>query len=197
MASYRIAVPGGGSAGLLPGGEFSLAGAEVTSLVRGGSVANGLAVSGLLGGHRIPPGAIRVAESGAPDAETLSCGMLPVAAKAHDLAAALRPDAGRFGGRSSVLLLQNGLGTAELARSILGGTVAIYPAEMMIGMARRGPAEAEVRTHAGPLRCGAGSETARRRSRLFPSWPVRASFRSRRIRQSARPFSSRCCSTAA
>ncbi|WP_171060913.1 2-dehydropantoate 2-reductase [Poseidonocella sp. HB161398] len=198
MGNDRIAVPGGGSVGLCMAANFAQAGAEVTLLLRGGRAGEigdrGFAVSGLLDAHRPEPRAICLAESHAPDARTLSCDMLLVATRACDLAEARGRHAGWLDGRNPVLLPRNGLGTAELARSILGDDVPVYSAAMMIGMVRRGPAEVAVAAHAGPLRCSA---PPRRRWRPSSASPRRASCRSRMTLPSATRFSSRCCSTAA
>ena len=79
--------------------------------------------------------------------------MLILTTKVYDVEAALEPFAGRA--RSlSVLLMQNGIGTAKIARSVLGPTVPVYSTAMMIGMVRVAPNAAEISAYAGPIHCG-------------------------------------------
>ncbi|UCE32570.1 MAG: ketopantoate reductase family protein [Burkholderiales bacterium] len=158
MNAYNVAVLGGGSVGLCLAASFSQAGANVTLLVRKDAVARlsekSLTVSGLLGEHRTEPGAIRVVDAARPDDETLSCDMLLVTTKAYDVADALSPFARKRPGVGAVLLLQNGMGSAERARAVMGENVAIYSSAMMIGMVRNTPTDVDVSAQSSPIFCG-------------------------------------------
>ncbi|MEM1431331.1 MAG: 2-dehydropantoate 2-reductase [Pseudomonadota bacterium] len=164
MTDLHIAVLGGGSVGLCLAASFAAAGARVTLLVRATSVAalqgQPLRVTGKLGDHCIPAGQIRIADAAAPDAASLSCDLLAVTTKAYDVGSALEPFAAQ-GARPAVLLLQNGMGAAEIARATLGPDAPIYSTAMMIGMVRHGPTEVEVSAQSSPIQCGAllGDET--------------------------------------
>lgn len=159
MQNYHVAILGGGSVGLCLAASFSVAGCDVTLLVRAGSVGaltgKALHVDGLMGEHQTEPGAIHFCDAAQPDARAMSADMLIVTTKAYDVAAALAPFAGQAQPCPSLLLLQNGMGSAERARMVVGGDVAIYSTAMMIGMVRNSPTEVSVTAHASPILCGA------------------------------------------
>jgi 2-dehydropantoate 2-reductase len=157
MSDYHVAVFGGGSVGLCLAAHFATAGARVTLLVRAGSVealrGRSIAVTGLLGDHAIPPSAISVCDAARPTDEVLASDMLVLTTNAYDVAAALAPFAGRPA-CPPVLLLQNGMGSAEVARGVLGARVPLFSSAMMIGMNRLDAAAVEVTAQSSPILCG-------------------------------------------
>jgi 2-dehydropantoate 2-reductase len=154
----RMTVLGGGSVGLAVAASFSQAGARVTLLARPASVAalsrETLSISGKLGEHSVPPGAIALAEAEAPPADARDCDVLVVTTKAHDLAAALGPFAAAPPGPRAVLLMQNGLGSAEVARAVLGPEVPVFSAAMYVGMQRQGLASVAVNAASSAVMVG-------------------------------------------
>ena len=54
----------------------------------------------------------------------------------------------------SILLLQNGIGAADIARDVLGADVPVFSTAMMIGMVRHAPGKTEITGIAGPICCG-------------------------------------------
>ncbi|WP_375255993.1 ketopantoate reductase family protein [Yoonia sp.] len=165
MTDQKVSIFGGGSVGLCLAANFVKAGAQVTLLVRKGVVEHlqdsPITVTGLLGDHQIAPGAVSICDAANPDADVLSCEMLVLTTKAYDVADALAP----FAGQTTcppVLLLQNGMGSAEIARDILGPDVPIFSSAMMIGMVRHNPTEVEVTAMSSPILCGPllGDDTA-------------------------------------
>ena len=139
----RITVVGGGSVGLAVAASFAQCGSAVTLLARRSSTEalarDALTITGKLGEHSFSPGAFALGDAAVPPDEARDCDVLVVTTKAHDLAEALRPFAGcdRRGPRA-VLLMQNGLGSAEVAREVLGPAVPVFSAAMYIGMQRHG-----------------------------------------------------------
>lgn len=79
--------------------------------------------------------------------------MLVLTTKAYDVASALKPFAGQQS-CPAVLLLQNGLGSEEIARDVLGPDIPVYSSAMMIGMVRRNPTQVEVTAQSSPILCG-------------------------------------------
>ena len=157
MSNYHVAVFGGGSVGLCLAAHFAKAGAQVTLLVREGSVealqGKSIEVSGLLGDHSTIPGAVTICDAAAPTVEVLNSDMLILTTKAHDVEASLKPFANRPA-CPPVLLLQNGMGSAEIARDVLGPDVPVFSTAMMIGMVRRSPNEVGVTAQSSPIFCG-------------------------------------------
>lgn len=157
MSSYHVAVFGGGSVGLCLAASFATAGARVSLLIRENSLAalneRSIDVSGLLGDHAIPPEAITLCDAGRPTEDILEADMLVLTTKAYDVATALKPFAGQES-CPAVLLLQNGLGSEEIARDILGPDIPVYSSAMMIGMLRHTPTEVEVTAQSSPIFCG-------------------------------------------
>jgi 2-dehydropantoate 2-reductase len=140
---FRMTVVGGGSVGLAVAASFAQVGMPVTLLARRASTEalsrEPLTITGKLGEHTLPPGAFALGDAAAPPDAARDCDVLVVTTKAHDLAAALRPFLGRDGrGPRAVLLMQNGLGSAEVAREVLGPGVPVFSAAMYVGMQRHG-----------------------------------------------------------
>jgi 2-dehydropantoate 2-reductase len=158
MSNYHVAVLGGGSVGLCLAASFATAGARVSLLTRHSSIEalkeNSIKVSGLLGDHSIPPAAITLCDAAKPTEDVLSSDMLLLTTKAYDVAAALKPFAGQER-CPAVLLLQNGMGSEEIARDVLGPGIPVYSSAMMIGMVRHAPAEVEVTAQSSPIFTGA------------------------------------------
>lgn len=137
--------------------SLAVAGQDVSLAVRPASMAalrgQEITVAGLAGDHEIAPDAITIENASAPSAAARGCDMLIVTTKTFQLADALTPFAGP-GGPRAVLLLQNGLGSSEIARDILGAGVAVYASTMMIGLERVPPAHVELRALASAIKCG-------------------------------------------
>lgn len=157
MSNYHVAVFGGGSVGLCLAASFATAGARVSLLVRDSSVEalgeSAIEVSGLLGTHSTPSEAITICDAAKPTEDVLTSDMLVLTTKAYDVATALKP----FAAQSScpaVLLLQNGMGSEEIARDVLGPDIPIYSSAMMIGMVRHAPTQVEVTAQSSPIFCG-------------------------------------------
>ena len=157
MSNYHVSVFGGGSVGLCLAAHFAKAGAQVTLLVRKAAMSAldnaPIEISGALGAHTIPAGTIAVADAAKPDDHVLRSDMLILTTKAYDVEAALKPFAGRPT-KPSLLLMQNGIGSAEIARKVLGAGVPVFSTAMMIGMVRLAPNKADVSGYAAPIRCG-------------------------------------------
>lgn len=165
MSAFHAAVFGGGSVGLCLAAHFATAGARVSLLVRKGALEAlrdaPIEVSGLLGDHSIPAGSIALCDAAAPSDDILRSDMLLLTTKAYDVEAALRPYSGRENS-PPILLLQNGMGSAEIARDVMGPDVPVYSTAMMIGMARRSPTQVDVTAQSSPILCGSllGDDTA-------------------------------------
>ncbi len=157
MSEYHVAILGGGSVGLCLAAHFAKAGARVTLLVRGASVpafANDpVRIDGALGDHECAPGVITAVDAANPTDAVLASDALIPTVKAYDLADALKPLAAA-GYASPLLLLQNGVGSAETARAVMGPDVPVYSSTMMIGMARTAPTHMTVTGQSGPILCG-------------------------------------------
>jgi 2-dehydropantoate 2-reductase len=158
MTDHTIAVLGGGSVGLCLAAHFAEAGARVFLLVRSGSVADlegkAIEVSGLLGDRTIPAGQIQIRDAAAPGPDARASDMLIVTTKAYDLRDALAPFASGDC-PAAILLLQNGMGSAEIAREVVGPDIPIYSSAMMIGMVRHAPNRVEITAQSSPILCGA------------------------------------------
>lgn len=161
MTALRMSVLGGGSVGLAIAATCARAGQDVTLLARGATVPelrrNGITVSGVSGDHRIEPQRLKVSDATNPDLEDIACDVLVVATKAyqvHDALKRLLQRAGPAVAPRAVLLLQNGWGSAEEARSILPAGTAIFSSIMMIGIERRNSAHVNVNVQASPIRVG-------------------------------------------
>lgn len=157
MSKYHVAVFGGGSVGLCLAAHFVKAGAQVTLLVRESSIiamkGKPIEVSGLLGDHTINPDAFTLCDAQQPTDEVLNSDLLVLTTKAYDVAASLKPFADKPA-CPPVLLLQNGIGSAEIARDVLGSRVPVFSTAMMIGMVRRSPTEVSVTAQSSPILCG-------------------------------------------
>ncbi|MXQ07805.1 2-dehydropantoate 2-reductase [Alphaproteobacteria bacterium GH1-50] len=155
---YHVAVFGGGSVGLCLAAHFAVAGARVTLLVRDASIptlrGKPITVTGLLGDHTIPAGTIALCDAARPTDDVLGADMLALTTKAQDVETALKPFAAA-GTCPPLLLLQNGMGSAEIARQTVGPGAPVYSTAMMIGMVRGAPGEVEVTAQASPINCGA------------------------------------------
>ena len=161
MSTLRITVIGGGSVGLGLAASFAIAGAGVTLMVRAAAVetlrTQPVTVAGLLGEHRVEPGRIAIEDAQRPTRASLDCDVLVVTTKAYDVADALRPYAlpGATDRPRAILLMQNGLGSAEAAREVMGPDTPIFSTAMLIGMQRHGLTHVSVNAHSGPVRAGA------------------------------------------
>lgn len=157
MSKFSVAVFGGGSVGLCLAAHFAKAGARVFLLVRQSSIeaisGRPIAVSGLLGDHLVPSEAYTVCDAEAPTDEVLECDMLLMTTKAYDLEKALKPFANKEN-CPPILLLQNGMGAAEIAREVVGSDVAVYSSAMMIGMVRQSATSVSVTAQSSPILCG-------------------------------------------
>ena len=157
MSDYHVSIFGGGSVGLCLAANFVSAGAKVSLLVRKASLPaldrQSINVAGILGEFRAPADDITLCNASAPTDEVLSSDMLVLTTKAHDVATALEPFA-NAPTCPPVLLLQNGLGSAEIARKALGDDVPVYSSAMMIGMERKSPNSVFIGAQAGPIQCG-------------------------------------------
>ncbi|MFT5067419.1 MAG: 2-dehydropantoate 2-reductase [Yoonia sp.] len=157
MSNYHVSVFGGGSVGLCLAAHFAKAGARVTLLVRKTAMSAldnvPIEISGALGSHTIPAGAIAIADAAKPDDHVFQSNMLILNTKADDVEAALRPFAGSPT-KPSVLLMQNGIGSAEITKNVLGSGVPVFSTAMMIGMVRLAPNKADVSAYAAPIGCG-------------------------------------------
>lgn len=157
MSDYHVAVFGGGSVGLCLAASFAKAGARVSLLVRKSSVETlrnqPIEVSGLLGDHEIPAGAITPCDAASPGDDVLRSDLLVLTTKAYDVVTALEPFS-LSGICPPVLLLQNGIGSAEIAKTTVGAGVPVYSTAMMIGMVREAPNKVAVTAWSSPIFCG-------------------------------------------
>ncbi|WP_420862561.1 ketopantoate reductase family protein [Algirhabdus cladophorae] len=157
MSDYHVAVFGGGSVGLSLATSFATAGARVSLLVRQSSIESlrqtPIEVTGLLGDYVVPPDQITLCDAAAPTEDVLNSDMLILTTKAYDVETALKSFAA-VGACPPVLLLQNGMGSEDIARRILGPDIPIYSSAMMIGMERLGPAHVAVTAQSSPIFCG-------------------------------------------
>lgn len=157
MSKYSVAVFGGGSVGLCLAAHFAKAGAHVFLLLRQSSIETvadkPIAVSGLLGDHLVAADAYTICDAAAPTDQVLGCDMLVLTTKAYDVEKALRPFAEKQR-CPPILLLQNGMGSAEVARAVVGPDVPLYSSAMMIGMVRQSPTSVKVTAQSSPILCG-------------------------------------------
>ena len=157
MGQMTATVIGAGSVGLGLAASLAQAGIAVRLMARDAQVAalNAAAftVSGLHGAHEIAPGTIRAEDSAAPSDAARACDMLVATTKTINLAQAVAPFAGQPAPKA-VLSLQNGLGSSEILRDVLGPDVPIYASAMMIGLERQGLAHVAINAAAGPILCG-------------------------------------------
>ncbi|HRD93720.1 MAG TPA: 2-dehydropantoate 2-reductase [Accumulibacter sp.] len=161
MSKLRLTVIGGGSVGLVMAASLALAGIDLTLLARGPAVGqlrrDGIEVTGVLGTHTVAPGTIAIDDADRPDAASLDCDVLIVATKAYQLAGVLRPIAAKAGDTAAprtILLLQNGWGSADEARAMMPGATAIFSSVMLIGSERRSARQVNINVQAGPVRIG-------------------------------------------
>jgi 2-dehydropantoate 2-reductase len=156
-----MTVVGGGSVGLAFAASFARAGTDVTLLSRGPAAMllreQGITVTGVCGDHRIGPEQLKVGDAGEPRREDLDCDVLVMATKAYQVADALKGlmrSAAPVSAPRSVLLLQNGWGSADEARDVLPSGVPVFSSIMMIGIERRSPTAVNVNVQASPVRVG-------------------------------------------
>jgi 2-dehydropantoate 2-reductase len=161
MTALRISVLGTGSVGLAFAASYLRAGQDVTLLARGAAVTElrrqGITVGGVSGDHQFAPQTFRVSDAAHPDSEDIACDLLVVATKAYQvrdvlqgLLQAVRPAVAP----RAVLLLQNGWGSADEARSVLPANTEIFSSIMMIGIERRSSVHVNVNVQASPIRVG-------------------------------------------
>jgi len=157
MTNFRMTVIGGGSVGLCVAASFAQAGADVYLMVREAQVEalsqQPISVTGMLGEYTVEPGHITIADAARPSEASRDCDVLVVTTKAFDIATALQPFVGTPGPRS-VLLMQNGLGSAEIARDVLGDSTPIISSAMLIGMQRDGVGRVSVNAHSSSVWVG-------------------------------------------
>jgi 2-dehydropantoate 2-reductase len=110
----------------------------------------------MLGEHRLEPGRVAIEDADRPTPACRDCDVLVVTTKAYDVAAALRPyaDPGAAARPRAILLMQNGLGSAEAARDVMGPDVPVFSTAMLIGLQRHGLNHVSVNAHSGPVRTG-------------------------------------------
>ena len=161
MTPLRMTVLGSGSVGLAIAATYAHAGLDVTVLARGAAIQllrqNGITVTGVSGDHQIEPQRLKVSDTENPNPEDIDCDCLIVATKAYQVQEVLRSlmQATRTAvAPRAVLLLQNGCGSADEARSILPAGAAIFSIIMMIGIERRSPTHVNVNVQASPVRVG-------------------------------------------
>lgn len=161
MTTLRIAVLGSGSVGLAIAATYAHAGQDVAVLARGAAVQllrqHGITVSGVSGNHQIEPHRLRIVDAANPQAEDLDCDVLIVATKAYQVREVLGQLRTHFSSAvapRAVLLLQNGWGSADDARSVLPAGTSIFSSIMMIGIERRSPTHVNVNVVASPIRVG-------------------------------------------
>jgi 2-dehydropantoate 2-reductase len=161
MKALRLTVIGGGSVGMGVAASFAIGGAQVTLLVRAASMealrTQGIRVTGVLGNQTIPPRLIYIDDADSANSSSLDCDVLVVATKAYQVADVLHSfaDAHSIGsGPRSVLLLQNGWGSADEARAVMPANVGIFSSTMVTGFERRELSLVNVNVHAGPVRIG-------------------------------------------
>lgn len=161
MKQIRMTVLGSGAVGLAFAATFAKAGQQVNILARGDGAqklqSDGITVSGVVGDHHIQPGQLKIFNLADPAAQVLDCDVLVVATKAYQVHSALADLMGRGQIRiapRNVLLLQNGLGSAEEALSLLPKGSDIFSSIMMIGIERRDTTHVNINVLAGPIRVG-------------------------------------------
>lgn len=161
MTALRITVLGSGSVGLAIAATYVHAGADVTLLARGSTVIllrqNGITVGGVSGNHQIDSRRFRVSDTESPSPDDFNCDFMIVATKAYqvqEVLKSLQPFMNSRIAPRAVLLLQNGWGSADEARTILPDEVPIFSSIMMIGIERRSPTHVNVNVQASPIRVG-------------------------------------------
>lgn len=161
MTALRISVLGSGSVGLAVAATYAQAGQHVTLLARGAAVPelrrSGITVSGVTGDHHVEPQRLKVSDAANPDPQDIACDVLVVATKAYQVQAVIKQlmqTAGPADSPRAVLLLQNGWGSADEARSVLSVGTAIFSSIMMIGIERRSSTHVNVNVQASPIRVG-------------------------------------------
>jgi len=152
-----MTVIGGGSVGLCVAASFAQAGADVWLMVREAQVEplsqQPITVTGMLGECRLEPGRITIDDAARPSEASRDCDVLVVTTKAFDVAKVLQPFVDAPSPRS-VLLMQNGLGSAEIAREVMGDGTPIISSAMLIGMQRDGVGRVSVNAHSSPVWIG-------------------------------------------
>jgi 2-dehydropantoate 2-reductase len=161
MTQLRMTVLGSGAVGLAIAATYAHAGLDVTVLARGPTIQrlrqDGITVTGVSGNHRIEPQRLKISDAERPDPEDVSCDFLIVATKAYQVQEVLKNLMASMSTPvvpKAVLLLQNGWGSADEARSILPAGVEIFSSVMMIGLERRTPSQVNVNVQASPIRVG-------------------------------------------
>jgi len=161
MTARSLTVLGSGSVGLAVAASLAQAGQRVTLLARGTAVAllrqGGITVSGVCGDHHIAPQRLKVSDAANPDPEDIACDVLIVATKAYQVRSVLgdlMQKTPAVPAPKSVLLLQNGWGSADEARAELPAGVDVFSSIMMIGIERRSPTHVNVNVQASPIRVG-------------------------------------------
>jgi 2-dehydropantoate 2-reductase len=111
----------------------------------------------VLGNHTIPAGLIYIDDADNANSSSLDCDVLVVATKAYQVTDVLHSFADAHSidsGPRSVLLLQNGWGSADEARAVMPTNVGIFSSTMVTGFERRELSLVNVNVHTGPVRIG-------------------------------------------
>jgi hypothetical protein len=125
--------------------------------VDGGSAQSGHSGHRVLGNHTIPAGLIYIDDADNANSSSLDCDVLVVATKAYQVTDVLHSFADAHSidsGPRSVLLLQNGWGSADEARAVMPTNVGIFSSTMVTGFERRELSLVNVNVHTGPVRIG-------------------------------------------
>jgi len=153
-----VTIIGGGSVGLCLAASLVQAGAKVNLMVRSASVealrSEPITVSGMLGEHSINAGQLVIENADQPTPSSLDCDVLAVTTKTYDVADAVTLYAQSPIRPRAILLMQNGLGTTEVVRSIFGPDIPVFSTAMLIGMQRKGLNHVVVSAHSSPVWIG-------------------------------------------
>lgn len=118
---------------------------------------SGITVTGVTGEHHVAPQYLKVSDAEHPALEDVQDAILIMATKAYQVRAALDGLMQRLGADAApraVVLMQNGLGSADEVRDLLPAEAGIFSSIMMIGVERRSPTHVNVNVQAGPVRVG-------------------------------------------
>ncbi len=153
-----VTIIGGGSVGLCLAASLGQAGARVNLMVRSTSIESlqtePIIVSGLLGDHCVDAGQLTIENTDQPSHSSFDCDVLVVTTKTYDVADAVTLYAQSAIRPRAILLMQNGLGTTEVVRSIFGPDVPVFSTAMLIGMQRKGLNHVVVSAHSSPVWVG-------------------------------------------
>ena len=157
MSRKSLAVLGAGSVGLGIAATLIEAGADVTLLARGESVrrlrSEGIRITGVLGEHKIA--AENFAVEDVNNLPALTCDTLIVTTKTYEVKPALEGIMPAIKAKPpTLLLLQNGWGTADEAKAVIPKGVPIFSGILMIGLERRNPTHMHIHAYGDATRVG-------------------------------------------